>query len=108
MIQTAETGILLLYSGNVYTSSGYAVGSARCATAASACARTSLSPVLATRGNIYGPGSQSPFQLPDGSWRLAYHAWVNVVGYDSGGQRTLHILPLRFSGTAPNQNPIVG
>jgi beta-xylosidase len=108
MIQTAGTGILLFYSGNVFTSSGYAVGSSRCATAASSCTRTSPSPVLATRGNLYGPGSQSPFQLPDGSWRLAYHAWVNTVGYDSGGQRTLHILPLRFSGTAPNQNPVVG
>jgi beta-xylosidase len=108
MIQTAQTGILLFYSGNVFTSAGYAVGSARCTTPSSSCARTSPSPVLATRGTTYGPGGQSPFQLPDGSWRLAYHAWVNVVGYDHGGQRTLHISPLTFSGNSPTQNPIVG
>jgi hypothetical protein len=60
--------------------------------------------VLAKRGAMLGPGGQTPVQLPDGSWRLMFHAWDNVVGYDSGGERTLHVLPLTF----PGGNPQVG
>ena len=108
MIQTTQTGILLFYSGNIFTSPGYGVGAARCATPSSSCPRISLSPVLATRGTTYGSGGQTPFQLPDGSWRLAYHAWDDIVGYDNGGKRTLHISPMTFSGTPPNQNPTIG
>ena len=56
----------------------------------------------------HGPGGQTPFQLPDGSWRLAYHAWDDTIGYNDGGKRTLQISPMTFSGTPPNQNPTIG
>ena len=72
------------------------------------CTRISLSPVLATRGTTYGPGGQTPFQLADGSWRVAYHAWNDIVGYENGGRRTLHISSMTFSGTSPNENPTIG
>ena len=65
------------------------------------CRRIYSTPVLPKRGGMLGPGSQTPLQLPDGSWRLAFHAWDNVVGYDSGGERTLHLLPLTFPGGNP-------
>ena len=48
-------------------------------------------------------GGQTPFQLPDGTWRIAFHAWNTVVGYP-GGLRTLRILPLSF----PGGNPAIG
>jgi hypothetical protein len=104
MIQTDETGILLLDSGNVFTSPSYGVGAARCTTPSS-CARIAGNPVLS---NAHGPGGQTPFQLANGSWQVAYHEWDPVVGYSSGGLRTLHIAPMTFSGSAPNQNPSIG
>ena len=108
MIETPDTGILLYYSGNDWTTAGYGVGVTRCSTPSGPCTRISNSPILATLDTTYGPGGQTPFQLPDGSWSVAYHAWDGVVGYQSGGLRTLHILPMTFSGTSPNKNPSIG
>jgi beta-xylosidase len=105
MIQTADTGILLFYSGNVFTSPGYGVGVARCSSASGGCTRISNSPILSSS---FGPGGQSPFQVADGTWRLAHHVWYPVVGYDNGGQRTLRIKGMTFSGSSPTQNPVVG
>jgi arabinan endo-1,5-alpha-L-arabinosidase len=103
MIQTPDTGILLFYSGNVFNNAGYAVGVARCTAPGVSCTRIPPgSPILASSN---GPGGQSPFQFGDGSWRLAYHAWVGGVGT---GVRTLHIANMTFSGTSPNQNPSIG
>ena len=103
MIQTDSTGILLFYSGNVFNNAGYAVGVARCTAPGVSCTRIPPgSPILASSD---GPGGQSPFQFGDGSWRLAYHAWVGGVGT---GVRTLHIANMTFSGTSPNQNPSIG
>ena len=108
MIQTTDTGILLFYSGNVFTSTGYGVGAARCDTPAGPCTRVSGSPILATSGNTKGPGGQSPFQLGNGDWRLAFHAWGTIVGYPDG-KRTLHIDDLTFSGGSPgSRNPVIG
>ncbi len=104
MISTPGTGILLFYSVNNFTSPDYAVGVARCDTPLGPCRRIYSSPVLAKRGAMLGPGGQTPVQLADGSWRLAFHAWDDVVGYESGGERTLHLLPLTF----PGGNPQVG
>ena len=104
MISTPSTGILLFYSVNLFTSPDYAVGVARCDTPLGPCRRLYSTPVLAKRGAMLGPGGQTPVQLPDGSWRLAFHAWDHVVGYDAGGDRTLHFLPLTF----PGGNPQVG
>jgi Glycosyl hydrolases family 43 len=104
MISTPESGILLFYSVNLFTSPDYSVGVARCDTPLGPCRRLYSTPVLAKRGAMLGPGGQAPVQLPDGSWRLMFHAWDNVVGYDAGGDRTLHVLPLTF----PGGNPQVG
>jgi beta-xylosidase len=102
MIQTADTGILLFYSGNLFDNPGYAVGVARCDSPAGGCTRIPGNPILASS---QGPGGQSPFQLKNGSWRMAYHAWNGTVG---SSERTLHISNLTFSGTSPNQNPSIG
>jgi hypothetical protein len=105
MIQTADTGILLFYSGNFFSNAGYGVGAARCTTPTSGCTRIVNTPILSSSGTTYGPGGQSPIQLGDGSWRIAYHAWDGVVGYNNGGLRTLHFKTLAFQGTSPNKTP---
>jgi hypothetical protein len=74
---------------------------ARCDTPLGPCRRVYSTPSLAQRGSMLGPGGQTPLQLPDGSWRLAFHALDNVVGYEAGGDRTLHFLPLTFLGANP-------
>jgi beta-xylosidase len=101
MFQTATTGILLLYSGNNFNVPGYAVGAVRC-TSPTACTTISSSPVLT---NSSGPGGQSPFLLGDGTtWRVAYHAWT---GGGATGLRTLRIGSMTFSGSSPNQVPVI-
>jgi beta-xylosidase len=101
MISTPDMGLVLFYSVNYFNSPDYAVGVARCDTPLGPCRRVYSTAVLAKRGAMLGPGGQTPVQLPDGSWRLAFHAWDNVVSYDAGGERTLHFLPLAFVGAKP-------
>ena len=84
--------------------STYRVGVARCNTPLGPCTRIYSSAVLASRGGMFGPGGETPFQVADGTWRMAFHAWDNTVGYDAGGKRSLHILPLTF----PSNRPKVG
>jgi len=104
MLSTPATGIVLFYSAGTFDNSKYSVGAARCDTPLGPCRNIYWTPTLSSRGGMFGPGGQTPFQLPDGSWRVAFHAWDNVVGYGAGGNRSLHILPLSFSGS----NPAIG
>jgi hypothetical protein len=48
---------------------------------------------------MFAPGGQTPFQLDDGSWELAFHAWGTVAG-----TRTLRFLPITF----PSGTPAIG
>jgi beta-xylosidase len=104
MLSTPATGIVLLYSAGTFDNAKYSVGAARCDTPLGPCHNTYSTPTLASRSAMFGPGGQTPFQLPDGSWRVAFHAWDNVVGYGAGGLRALHVLPLSF----PAGNPAIG
>jgi beta-xylosidase len=101
MLSTPATGIVLLYSAGTFDNSKYSVGAARCDTPFGPCRNIYSTPALSSRGGMLGPGGQTPFQLPDGSWRLAFHAWDTVVGYGAGGSRSLHILPLSFPAGTP-------
>ena len=104
MFTASGAGIVLLYSAGNFDNSKYSVGAARCDTPLGPCRNIYSTPVLASRGSsMLGPGGQTPFQLPDGSWRIAFHAWNGVVGYPNGS-RTLRILPLTF----PGGNPAIG
>ena len=48
---------------------------------------------------MIGPGGQTPIQDTRGEWHLLFHAWTAPqVGYPSNGARSLHILPLSFTG----------
>ncbi len=101
MFSTPQTGIVLLYSAGTFSEPTYSVGAAACDTPLGPCHHLWSTPVLASRGAMLGPGGQTPFQVSDGSWRLAFHAWDGVVGYDAGGTRSLHILPLNLVGNRP-------
>ncbi len=103
MMSTPATGIVLFYSAGTYTSSSYRVGAAHCDSPLGPCHRIYSTAVLSSRGSMLGPGGQSPLQLPDGTWTMAFHAWTNTVGYP-GGQRSLHFLPLTF----PSNKPKIG
>lgn len=104
MFSTPETGIVLLYSAGTFSNPTYSVGAAQCDTPLGPCRHIYSTPSLSSRGRMYGPGGQTPFALPDGSWWLAFHAWADVVGYGAGGIRSLTFLPLTF----PSGKPAVG
>jgi hypothetical protein len=101
LFSTPQTGLMLLYSAGTFSEPTYSVGTAACTTPLGPCHRVYSTPLLASRGSMLGPGGQTPVQLSDGSWSLVFHAWDDVVGYDAGGERSLHVLPLTFSAGKP-------
>ena len=95
----------LFYSGNRWETADYAVGHAVCRGPAGPCERSVTTPVLATSGNIAGPGGAEVFSDVDGSLLVAFHAWDPAnVGYPQGARR-LHISSLRFDGDRPSITP---
>lgn len=109
-MMTAPDGhTFLFYSANVWTTSGYADGVARCDTPNGPCTRVYTNAVLGSRDTMLGPGGGTPFRDANGQWQLAFHAWESPkVGYTSDaattGARTLRILPITF----PSGLPAVG
>ncbi|CAN5495531.1 hypothetical protein BH20ACT2_BH20ACT2_00670 [soil metagenome] len=75
--------LLLFYAGNDYRSASYATGYATCATPLGPCTnQTPDAPLLASRGDVLGPGGASAFTDAAGQLRLAYHHWrAPHVGY---------------------------
>lgn len=65
----------LFYSGNRYTTAGYAVGYAECASAQGPCAKPLNAPFLAADAAVDGPGGSELFRTPDGRTWLVYHGW---------------------------------
>ena len=94
-------GLVLLYSAGHFSEPRYSVGAASCDSPLGPCRHIYSTPSLSSRGTMLGPGGQTPVQLPDGSWQLVFHGWDDVVGYDAGGVRSLHVLPLTFPGGKP-------
>lgn len=75
MFTTPNNTIVLLYSAGLYYQTTYSVGAASCDTPLGPCHRIYSTPVLASRGTMLAPGGQTPFQLSDSSWQLAFHSW---------------------------------
>lgn len=95
-------GYDLLFSKNDWSSAGYAVGYASCATPAGPCAVNQGATVLSAAGSALGPGGESVFSSPDGQMWLAYHAWTAPnVGYPQGGARSLRIDHMTFVDGGP-------
>jgi hypothetical protein len=89
-------GFTLLYSGNSWDRSGYGTGAALCDGPVGPCHRLP-GPVLASSGDIVGPGGAEMFRDGGGALRVAFHAWSGPnVGYPY--PRFLHIGTVRASG----------
>jgi hypothetical protein len=93
-------GLVLLYSGNSWNRSTYAVGAARCDSPLGPCQRGSQ-PVLRTTESAVGPGGAEVFVDRSGALRVAFHAWSEGrVGYPH--PRFLHIGSLRVEAASPS------
>lgn len=80
---------VLLYSGTVYTSPGYAIGFATAPSPRGPWTRGQASPVLAATPEVSGPGHCSLISSPDGRERfIAYHTHQALSG---GAPRQLAI-----------------
>lgn len=92
---------VLLYSGNRWESSRYAVGWASCSGPRGPC-RKAADPLLASSTDAAGPGGQEVFRDTAGGLRLAYHAWsAPRIGYPHG-IRTLRLQRLVVSNGVPS------
>jgi beta-xylosidase len=92
--------LYLFYSTDDWWTDRYRVATAQCDAPTGPCRRMyDAKAVLASRGTMVGPGGQTPIQDTSGAWHLFFHAWTGPkVGYDATGARSLHILPLDFTG----------
>lgn len=87
--------LYLFYSANKYGTSRYATGYAICAHVTGPCTKPRRRPLLATKGNIVGPGGADAFIDAYGHLRLAYAAWRRGhVGGNTPG-RMLHVATLK-------------
>ncbi len=93
----------LFYSAGQWPTAGYAVGYARGRSPRGPFTKvTTDRPWLASRPHAAGPGGQCMIDDTDGTTYLAYHAWdPDVIGYDVGGARKLHIDRLTISPDGP-------
>ncbi|HEX2851468.1 MAG TPA: glycoside hydrolase family 43 protein [Acidimicrobiales bacterium] len=87
----------LLFSGNRWETSDYAIGHAACAGPAGPCT-PDPDPMLGSSATAAGPGGAEVFRGLDGAPMIAYHAWdPSAVGYPAGARR-LHIARLTVAG----------
>lgn len=89
----------LLYSGGRWSSATYGVGHALGDSPTGPFTVTTISaPWLS---GPHGPGGQAVVTDVAGRLHLAYHGWLDAVGYRNGGRRVLHVDPLDLSGAVP-------
>jgi hypothetical protein len=93
----------LFFSGNDWNGRNYAEGMARCFGPTGPCGADAANPILASAGNVAGPGGGEVFTTSDGGWRLAYHAYLEpnvrypnsrllyfaTIGFDGSGRPTI-------------------
>lgn len=94
----------LFYSGGSWNGPGYAESYAVCAGPAGPCTKPSATPLLASHGDIAGPGGGEVFTDGFGGAWLAYHAYTApAIGYPNS--RTLHLLRLSVAYGRPVLTP---
>ena len=94
----------LFYSANAWDTSDYHVGIALCATPAGPCNKLP-DPWLDRTSGVDGPGSVSMIADAAGQWFVAFHGWVNAVGYDAGGVRGMFIERVTFGPDVVDLRP---
>jgi len=94
--------LTLFYSGGHFADHSYGVGYAWCDSVAGPCVKPADYPVLSTVYGVVGPGGQSLLVGPDDGWFIAYHAWTApLLGYESGGARSLRVDRVQFVDRHP-------
>jgi beta-xylosidase len=100
----------LFYSANDYRNHTYAVGYAVCRSPAGPCTKAKENPLLATGSGsspAIGPGHQAIIKVGR-DYRMLYHGWNGVAGYDRGGRRALWLQPLVWRDGRPVLAPPSG
>jgi beta-xylosidase len=69
----------LLYAGNTYTTSRYAIGYAKCRTPYGPCFDDQRNPLIATTGSMRGPGSPAVYRTRYGRQKIVFAAWFRRV-----------------------------
>jgi Glycosyl hydrolases family 43 len=90
----------LIYSGNWFNSSAYAIGAARCAGPQGPCASTSTQPLLGTNAQGEGPGEGSVYRDRTSAW-LLYSPWRSRSPHPDLPPRPVAITRLGIKSTGP-------
>jgi GH43 family beta-xylosidase len=90
----------MVYSGNWFNQTDYAIGMARCAGPAGPCADTSPTPLLGSNAQGVGPGEASLYQDQSGVW-LLYSPWRSLAPQPDIPPRPVFITKLGFSPGGP-------
>jgi beta-xylosidase len=93
------TDLWLFFSGNRWDRRAYAIGVARCSSPLGSCA-ASPRPWLASQATVLGPGGEDVFADDHGRSWMAFHGWIDHVGYPDGA-RSLFIVPITLTGARP-------
>ena len=92
-----DGAIYLFFSGNVWTSTKYAIGYAKCSSPLGPCSPTASSPLLGSTSIAVGPGGPDAFTM-GGHTLLAYSAVPSAVADEGGDQRRLYLSEISSIG----------
>ncbi len=97
----------LFYSANWWQSDRYGIGYAMAIAPLGPYTKATLvGPWMSSDSRVAGPGGQDFCPGPSGGLVMAYHGWrPGQVGYDAGGARSLHVVPVGFVDGLPVVNP---
>jgi beta-xylosidase len=87
----------LFFSGGDWESPRYAVWYAVCDGPTGPCSQPRRDPILASYGNVAGPGGGNVVDDGAGRYWLSYQGWdPGCTAYACGGKRKLFVAPLNF------------
>jgi beta-xylosidase len=94
----------LFYSANAWDTADYHVGAALCFSPAGPCDKLPA-PWLDRSSGVAGPGSVSVLTDAAAQTFVAFHGWVNAVGYAEGGVRGLFVERITFGPNVVDLRP---
>ena len=93
----------LFYSAAAWDSDTYAVGYAVGNSPVGPFKKSANNPLLASQGEVAGPGGQGVIEDGKGASWMYYHAWkIGEIGYNTGGVRSLRLDPLKWKAGVPS------
>jgi hypothetical protein len=90
--------LYLFYSGNDWSSGSYAIGYAACASITGPCTKPGSGPLLASGGDVAGPGGQTLVTTAASGVRavMGFHGWLPGKVGSPGGERRLYVGGVSF------------